>query len=83
MISASTSLILVLAIPAFSAGLLALLPAYRLSARVNIAASALAFLAALSLVFLPRPEAGRVLFVDDLNIVFIVLNTFEIGRAHV
>jgi hydrogenase-4 component F len=65
----------VLAIPAIAAALLALLPGYRFTARVNVLATSLTFLAALSLLF-GRPEAGRYLLVDDLNNVFIVLTTF-------
>jgi hydrogenase-4 component F len=65
----------VLAIPAIAAALLALLPAYRVTARINVLATWLTFLAALSLLF-GRPETGRYLFVDDLNNVFIVLTTF-------
>ena len=65
----------VLAIPAIAAALLGLLPAYRITARINVLATGLTFLAALSLLF-GRPETGRYLFVDDLNNVFIVLTTF-------
>src|SRR2546423_378240 len=65
----------VLLIPAVAAALLALLPAYRLTARLNVLAAFLSFLAALSL-FFERPAAGRYLLVDDLNNVFIVLTTF-------
>ena len=65
----------VLLIPAVAAGLLALLPAYRLTAPLNVLAAFLSFLAALSL-FFERPPAGRYLLVDDLNNVFIVLTTF-------
>ena len=67
--------IAVLAIPAVAAALLALLPDYRIAARLNIAATLLTLLAALTL-FIARPTPGRFIFVDDLNIVFIVLNTF-------
>lgn len=70
------SLHAILAIPAGAAALLALLPGYRLSAWVNVTASLLTFLAAASLLVLERPGAGEFLQVDDLNIVFIVLNTF-------
>ena len=55
--------------------MLALLPAYRITARINVLATWLTFLAALSLLF-GRPETGHYLFVDDLNNVFIVLTTF-------
>jgi hydrogenase-4 component F len=65
----------VLVIPAAAAALLALLPGYRMGARLNIGASLLTFLAALAL-FAARPAAGQLLLVDDLNVVFIALNTF-------
>src|SRR5256714_5104587 len=65
----------VLVIPAVAAALLAVLPAYRLTARLNVFATFLSFLAAVSL-FFDRPAAGRYLLVDDLNNVFIVLTTF-------
>lgn len=68
-------LTLVLLIPALSAALLALLPAYRLSSSLNVASSLLTLLAAVSLLW-DRPEGGVLLHVDDLNIVFVVLNTF-------
>jgi len=64
----------VLLIPLVAAFVLALLPGYRVTALLNVLASLLTFLAAISLLFL-RPETGRLLFVDDLNVVFIVLNT--------
>ena len=56
--------------------LLAALPDYRLTARLNVAASLATFLSALSLLLVNRPPAGPYMLVDDLNIVFIVLNTF-------
>ncbi|MDF1717119.1 MAG: hydrogenase 4 subunit F [Antarcticimicrobium sp.] len=67
---------LVLIVPAVAAAMLALMPSYRASAWINVAASLLTFLAAASLFVVERPEAGDYLHVDDLNIVFIVLNTF-------
>src|SRR3974390_2922319 len=66
----------VLLIPAGAAVLLALLPGYKLTARLNIAASFLTMLAALSLFVTGRPSPRQYFLVDDLNIVFIVLNTF-------
>lgn len=66
----------VIVIPAVAAGVLAVLPGYRLTARLNVLASLLTLLAALSLFVTERPPQGQYLFVDDLNIVFIVLNTF-------
>ena len=49
----------VLAIPAVAAALLALLPGYRITARVNVLATWLTFLAALSLLFGRPEEIGR------------------------
>ena len=66
----------VLAIPVVAAALLALMPGYKVTARINVAASLLTFAAALSLFVTERPAPGQYLLVDDLNIVFIVLNTF-------
>jgi hydrogenase-4 component F len=69
------AVIAVLVIPAVAAALLAALPGYRITARLNVLATLLTLLAALSL-FVERPPAGPYLIVDDLNIVFIVLTTF-------
>ena len=66
----------VLLIPIGSAALLAVLPGYRLTARLNVVASLATFLSALSLFVIERPQPGPYVLVDDLNIVFIVLNTF-------
>jgi len=66
----------VLLIPIGSAALLAVLPGYRLTARLNVVASLLTFVSALSLFVIERPQPGPYVLVDDLNIVFIVLNTF-------
>jgi len=65
---------LVLTIPAFAAAVLAVLPGYRLSARLNMVASFLTLLAAVSLFFV-HPQPGTYFLIDDLNIVFIVLST--------
>lgn len=72
----SAPVALVLLVPLGAAALLALLPSYRLSARLNILAALATLLAALSLLVAERPEPGSYLLIDDLNIVFIVLNTF-------
>ena len=64
----------VLLIPLAAVFVLAALPWYRVTALLNVLASLLTLLAAVSLLFL-RPEVGQLLFVDDLNVVFIVLNT--------
>ncbi|HVX75981.1 MAG TPA: hydrogenase 4 subunit F [Bradyrhizobium sp.] len=74
--SPADGMILILVIPVVAAAVLALLPGYRLSARLNVFASALTFAASLSLFFTGHAEPGHYLFVDDLNIAFIVLNTF-------
>ena len=66
----------VLLIPVAAAALLAILPGYRFGAGLNVAASFLTLLAALALFTGVRPEPGGYLFIDDLNIVFIVLNNF-------
>src|SRR5690348_13692377 len=66
----------VLLIPIGSAALLAALPGYMLTARLTAAASLATFLSALSLFVIDRPAPGQYVFIDDLNIVFIVLNTF-------
>lgn len=65
----------VLVIPMVAAGILALSPNYRLSARLNILACGLTWLSALTLIE-QRPAPNDFLFVDDLNVVFIVLSTF-------
>ncbi len=66
----------ILLIPLAAAALLALLPGHRLTARINVLASGLTLLAALSLLFTDWHPPGRYLLIDDLNIVFVVLNTF-------
>ncbi len=65
----------VLATPLLAAAVLAALPGYRISARINVAASLIAWLAALTLLW-QRPAPNSYLMIDDLNVVFIVLNTF-------
>src|ERR1700757_1857003 len=66
----------VLLIPIASAALLAILPGYRRTAQLNVVASLATLLSALSLFLIDRPQPGTYVLVDDLNIVFIVLNTF-------
>lgn len=75
-LSASDSVSAVLVIPLAGAALLALLPGYRLTSRLNVLVSFLSLVAALSLFVTDRPPTGDYLFVDDLNIVFIALSTF-------
>jgi hydrogenase-4 component F len=67
--------IAVLLIPAGAAMLLAALPGYRLTARINVLAALASFIVAFSL-FFHRPGQGQYFHVDDLNNVFIVLTTF-------
>jgi hydrogenase-4 component F len=62
-------------IPLFAAAILAALPGYQLTAKLNVLASLITFLAAVSL-FVIEPRSGDYLLVDDLNKVFIVLTTF-------
>jgi hydrogenase-4 component F len=66
---------MILAVPAISAILLALLPSYRLAARANILASALT-LAASAVPFFERPETTRFFLIDDFNIYLIALTAF-------
>ena len=61
--------------PACAASALALLPGYRLGARLNMGTALVTLLLALSLT-VARPAPGLYLLVDDLNIVLIVLTTF-------
>ena len=65
----------ILAIPLLAAAVLALLPGYYLAARLNALAALATFVAALFLL-VERPAPTRFLFVDDLNVVFVLLATF-------
>jgi hydrogenase-4 component F len=62
-----------LAIPAGAALALALLPGYRLGARLNVSAALLSLLAAVTLLWM-KPEPNLYLRVDDFNIYLVVLN---------
>jgi len=65
----------IIGIPAIATILLAFQSNYKISARINTTASGLTFL--FSLVLLVKgKETSEYLFVDDLNIVFIILSTF-------
>ena len=66
---------IILIIPMIAAVVLALSSNYRLGAAVNVLATALTFGVAATLLF-RRPAVGLYLQVDDLSVVFIVLNTF-------
>ena len=65
----------VLLMPLIAAAVLALMPSYRASARLNVLATFATLLAALSMFFI-RPEPGSYFLVDDLNSTFVVLTTF-------
>ena len=66
---------LVPALSAAAAVVLVLLPAWRLAATLNVAASAGVFGCALALAAAPR-GAGPLLIADDLNVLFVALNSF-------
>lgn len=66
----------ILLIPIAAAAILALVPDYRLGARINMLACLVTLLVALSLFATGAPPPGTYLLVDELNIVFIALNTF-------
>src|SRR5580704_9031121 len=67
--------IVILAVPLATAALLAVLPSYRLSAAINVASAFITFLASVSLLA-AAPQPNAYVLVDELNVVFIVLNTF-------
>ncbi len=62
-------------IPAAAASILAFEADYKRAAQINVAASGATLFFAL-LLLLKGSETGSFLFVDDLNIVFVVLSTF-------
>ena len=66
----------VLLIPPIAAAVLALLPGYRLTSRLNVAGRRPDIRGRRVAVLFRSPEAGAYLLVDDLNKVFIVLTTF-------
>src|SRR5206468_2645215 len=70
----------ILAIPAVAAVLLASLPGYRLTSRLNVFATFLTLCAAVALLFV-RPPTGHYLLVDDTNIVFIMLGIYRTHEA--
>jgi hydrogenase-4 component F len=65
----------VLVIPAVAAAVLAVFPGYRVTARLNVIATALSLISALSLLF-AKPAPGSYILVDDLNSTFVALTTF-------
>ena len=69
-----TSVALVIGIPFVSAAVLVLVPGYRASAAGNVFAMFATFLAGVSLLFIDA-GASSYFIVDDMNILFIILNT--------
>lgn len=68
------AMLALLAVPASGALLFALMPGYRLPALLNTLLCGVTFLATLML-YAQRPAGGVYLAVDDLNTVFLVINT--------
>ncbi|MCW2283924.1 hydrogenase-4 component F [Rhodoblastus acidophilus] len=66
---------IILFLPLLTAAVLASLKSYKISAAINVGSALVTFVAACSLLA-ARPHSGRYVLVDDLNIVFVVLNTF-------
>jgi len=66
----------ILVIPLCAAAVLALLPGYRIAAVINVAGTLLTLLAAITLFWRPQLAPNDLFLVDELNIVFVVLNTF-------
>ena len=75
MTGALNATFVILALPIATAALLAALPSYRLSAALNVASSLVTFIASASLLA-AAPPPNAYIQIDDLNIVFVVLNTF-------
>ncbi|WP_142849149.1 hydrogenase 4 subunit F [Telmatospirillum sp. J64-1] len=74
-LQAANPLLWLLAAPLIGAGVLFLLPHWRLAALTNIAVSAVTF--GLSLVLVgQRPEPTALLFIDDFNVFLVVLTAF-------
>jgi hydrogenase-4 component F len=69
------ALLAILLVPVAAAALLALTPSYRWGARLNVLACLVTLLSAVSLLLADRPPVSGMLFIDDLNTVFIMLNT--------
>ena len=68
-------LLWILGVPLGSAGFLAVLRDWRVATWVNVAVSAVTFGSSLML-FEHRPEATRLLFIDDFNVYLVVLTAF-------
>jgi hydrogenase-4 component F len=68
-------LLWILGVPLGSAGFLAVLKEWRVATWVNVVAAAITFAASLLLLD-HRPEATRLLFIDDFNVYLVVLTSF-------
>jgi hydrogenase-4 component F len=68
------SVALVIAIPFIFTAVLVFVPGYRASAAGNIVAMSCTFLAGLSLLFV-QPETNSYFIIDEMNILFVILNT--------
>src|SRR5258708_15472299 len=68
-------IVAILAIPASAAILLALLPGYLATSRLNVLASFSTFVSAFTLFFVPHRQS-QFFLIDDVNIVFVTLTTF-------
>jgi hydrogenase-4 component F len=75
MTGALNATFVILALPIATAAMLAALPSYRVSAALNVASSLITFIASASLLA-AAPPPNAYIQIDDLNIVFVVLNTF-------
>lgn len=69
------ALTILLLVPLVAAGLLALIPSYRLSAAINVLAS-LTTLISSGFLFGARPEVTDLVFIDDFNVYLVVLTAF-------
>lgn len=76
MIFSLSPVALVVSVPLIAALILLILPGYWLTSRLNVLATLVTFVAATSMLFLDRPEPTNFFLIDELNIIFIVLNTF-------
>ena len=75
MIEALVPYLGVLGVPIAAAAILACIANYRISARINTVACLITLIGAASFLFV-KPDSSTLLFIDDLNIVFIVVNAF-------
>ncbi|MCB1377665.1 MAG: hydrogenase 4 subunit F [Alphaproteobacteria bacterium] len=70
----NASLLVIIGLPFVAAGVLAFIPGFRLASVVNALVALVMFIAGLSLLVQPR-FAGDYFIIDDVNILFVILNT--------